>query len=487
MPLCELGRIGARWTVDSDFKLIEAISEIDPNNYPLKGKENQLKQYLESVYLNGLKKVDVSSELGWPTPDAYVTSKKILKYAKITTRSKGSLVQEIKRLFGQKDFPKRSISTTTSLKDPDPIPVVNHVGNIKVFTSQLYRRLPKKYLYEISPTSHLFLKYGQIGLEWLNQGSSALYVYPDVNEVDFARMFLDILRYIKQEGKTLDSYLNKRVNQRNKKMYDVFQDQPLIPLDNTLLIPHRNSPVTVLTSLFLVELAALLEGLTKMHFPTLPSYKSILYKTNGVIAQVNDLQKKGILKKDSAIDALQNSLAAVSDYCIPRDNNDKPVITQEDLNNLDGTISTIDGMLAGLTKVPIEFPPFYIQTSTLFELYAFVYLSSLSQGQYDLIYQKSFKAITPDISVYDQNGKLQFLIDAKWKKKYSNNSKVSKQDCDQVEKFRDRSGASKVFLTYPTKQLTPIHSFDEYLKPDKVVSNSSEKPLTVPLGLPPLQ
>lgn len=462
MKSISLGDKGDRWTLDHDLSIVKCIAEHKPEKYPLPlDTEKKCRVYLKNCYDSGYYVfIDVASCLNW-NPDAlrsdsYNLAEEIARaQSGGNTRSINGISKEIEILCGSRPFPRRAVRMKPS---PDKIAL----QGFPLYDKQLPQDLQGKNLFLLSK-NRLRIG-GWLGLEWIDPFSSALYAYPNLSRVNYAKMFNDILDYVEKKGflvckgngtcrlRNLKAILEARPIEGKKEeqplysLYRIFKTEPWIPL-KTSELRKPNNPVGIIMTFLLVELSFLLRRLLRV---SIDESANLDFLQHERIAPAGEKAKDLLERVKVIVDKMEN-LQGNDRRCVPdffaqdilnrlleySESVGKKVIDSGLLQKVDEKIIEINNLLVGLSKRTPLFPPFKILMRVLFELYVYVWAAN-SYATDTVVFQKEYrlnngKRRTPDISVFEENNtNPKLLIDAKYKVDYNNHSNISKADLEQA-------------------------------------------------------
>lgn len=483
------------WTLDEDMELLKAASKaID---MPLGGSsEAKVREYLKK-HLTERITINVSTFLEWKFDKYY---ERISEYFRCQFKAKdlkeiNYLLEELRVLFGEKTKPARGKRTYYKSKN----------NEIVTICRTFYKELDKTIKFT-NPNPQLLNEKkrtirGNAGLEWLIDNKLALYVYPNIDNADYARMYLDIVDYTNRKGIPIDSLLGKRLTINQQKLYEVFpESKDWLPLSEEWKPVVGESPVSIITNIMLAELLCVIRDMLerekikhnyKLSKESSRRYKDLFDSHKILNNTITKLIENRIIKKNAIKDDITDSFSQLISFVADSKVLDSPDCKEEyrvcNIESAQAIISKIRGFLSKINELRV--PPFYIRMHVLFELYVYVKVAKLCERlPYNAEYQYLLVDRCPDI-VLLKDHKIQFIIDAKYKKEYNEKSVLVDDDQKQAEDFLKNSTAP-IFFAYVSDTAgdfpSNLNSFLEDNK-KKVTNVSSDRVFLISVSLPRIQ
>jgi 5-methylcytosine-specific restriction enzyme subunit McrC len=302
-----------------------------------------------------------------------------------------------------------------------------------------------------------------VGVDWIVENELPIYVKPkldvDTSEVNYVKMLFDVLKE-PENYNHLDQLCEINFE---KPTIDIEQKQDLLtPL---LLIQYINilkkivqkglkkSYYSVTKNLNAKVKGKILinETIKKNHFNTKLLYSYCQYSEFGINSTENKVLKKALSFSIAAMQNLKgidiSSLDGLINYIQPAFIYVDSEVNFEDLKSIKPNklykeyeqalifakhiLNRYGYNISSANSTTISTPPFWIDMSKLFELYAFSKLKERFAKHKEVTYHKWFNYLQPDFIINSTDGKYKMVVDAKYKPQYENGN-ISTEDIRQV-------------------------------------------------------
>ncbi|MFN7652168.1 MAG: 5-methylcytosine restriction system specificity protein McrC [Cyclobacteriaceae bacterium] len=302
-----------------------------------------------------------------------------------------------------------------------------------------------------------------VGVDWIVENELPIYVKPkldvDTSEVNYVKMLFDVLKE-PENYNHLDQLCEINFE---KPTIDIEQKQDL--LSPLLLIQYINilkkivqkglkkSYYSVTKNLNAKVKGKILinETIKKNHFNTKLLYSYCQYSEFGINSTENKVLKKALTFSIAAMLNLKgidiSSLDGLINYIQPAFIYVDSEVNIEDLKSIKPNklykeyeqalifakhiLNRYGYNISSANSTTISTPPFWIDMSKLFELYAFSKLKERFAKHKEVTYHKWFNYLQPDFIINSTDGKYKMVVDAKYKPQYENGN-ISTEDIRQV-------------------------------------------------------
>lgn len=278
---------------------------------------------------------------------------------------------------------------------------------------------------------------GRVGLDWLDDNKNAIYVFSPFEQVDYAKMYLDVVEYCKHID--ISSLLEKA--QVLTPLFNADTDKRFIPLNAKKIIRNESdeSSISILSSLMIANLSLMLEDVIKRKLLSKKDFLKLKNALEKLDARLKELLELSIIKENKVYKQLQeqcNSFNSITIYEEVTNKEDFQYYNEDDLRyKIEAVQTRIEKYLkafAKITEKECSFPPFYVLMWALFELYVYINVDSLIENPYNMKYQDVLYDKRPDFVIYNEYNERIAIIDAKYKMYHKTRTVSDKHDINQI-------------------------------------------------------
>ena len=433
-PPLNLGDHNSRWTTDQEKRLIGIVtSEFGENHRHLDDKtiEAVLDQ-IEQKYNVGLGKERRRNGIR-------------LRLIKLRDEIGLHVFQEYERFHRDKSSCnwKGSVSRTVDIYHPDEIDAVDRR---KEDPATSFKPFIRHELDKDRGTEDLSAA-GYVGLDWIVEGETAYYVTPKIQDVDYARMFVDIFTLDREDNVSERQTL---VSERQG-MYRIDLDRSPIPVSKK----HQYLGISVFTELLLVHLVDMIRIIPagdRFTTGTSSHVRSLIQRARScaLISEQAECVISGFLEKKEK-DATRGELQR--DFF--SEVNPANVYDGASADDYASRLDTLERILSSAEdrSQNLIVPPFRIDMPKLFELYFYYLLTKMDDGSVKPLIRYQFPCTIGAFNGVSKSGKPRpdfliegkgLLIDAKYKVDYNDEAHYSARDVCQVLSYTRINSVVKV-------------------------------------------